>query len=47
MNYYIDAIKNYVNFDGRATRKEFWMFMLIHTIIIIILSILDSLIGTN
>ena len=28
MEYYIDAFRNYVNFKGRATRKQFWMFIL-------------------
>lgn len=28
MEYYIDAFRNYVNFKGRATRKQFWMFVL-------------------
>lgn len=33
MNYYLDAFRNYKDFEGRATRKQFWMFMLIHFII--------------
>ena len=28
MNEYIKAFKNYAIFTGRATRKEYWMFML-------------------
>lgn len=45
MNYYIDAFKNYVNFKGRARRKEYWMFVLFNFIVAIVLSIIDSLIG--
>lgn len=46
MDYYKDAIKKYVEFEGRTTRKEFWMFVLISFIITILLSIIDSMIGT-
>ena len=42
MHYYIDVIKKYAVFDGRAARKEFWMFFLIHVIILTILSTIDS-----
>lgn len=35
MNWYLEVIKNnYANFNGRARRKEYWMFTLINTIII-------------
>ncbi len=33
MNWYLDVLKNYVNFNGRARRKEYWMFFLFHIII--------------
>lgn len=35
MQFYIDAIKNYANFQGRTSRKAFWM----HFLFLIILSI--------
>ncbi|MBE2179478.1 MAG: DUF805 domain-containing protein [Chthoniobacterales bacterium] len=47
MNYYIDAWKNYVNFQGRARRKAYWMFVLFNIIVAIILSIIDNVIGTG
>jgi uncharacterized membrane protein YhaH (DUF805 family) len=47
MQWYTDVLKKYVQFSGRARRKEFWMFVLISTIISIILSFIDRLIGTN
>jgi uncharacterized membrane protein YhaH (DUF805 family) len=47
MQWYIDVLKKYAVFDGRARRKEFWMFMLFSTIISIVLLILDRLIGTD
>ena len=37
MNYYIDAFRNYVNFNGRATRTQFWMFVLFNFIANVIL----------
>ena len=40
MKEYIDAIKKYAQFEGRETRKSFWMFVLYGFIISIILSIL-------
>ena len=41
MNYYLDALKKYAEFKGRATKKEYWMFVLVN----IIISILISLVG--
>jgi len=32
MNYYIKALKNYATFSGRASRKEYWMFVLFNII---------------
>lgn len=33
MHWYIKVIRNYVNFNGRATRPEFWFFMLINLVV--------------
>lgn len=44
MNYYVDVLKRYVDFDGRARRKEFWMFILINAGINIVLSIITLII---
>lgn len=41
MNYYLSALKKYKDFDGRARRKEYWMFTLFNFITAIILSIFD------
>ncbi len=40
------VFKNYANFNGRASRAEFWWFVLANIIIIIILEMLDSALGT-
>jgi uncharacterized membrane protein YhaH (DUF805 family) len=47
MQWYIDVIKKYAVFDGRARRKEFWMFTLVSAVIAIILGILDRILGTD
>lgn len=44
--YYIDAIKQYANFNGRCGRKEFWMFMLVNFMIVFIGLFLGLLILT-
>jgi uncharacterized membrane protein YhaH (DUF805 family) len=33
MNYYIKVLKNYVNFNGRARRSEYWYFVLFNFLI--------------
>jgi len=38
MNYYIKVLQNYANFNGRARRKEYWMFVLFNVIITLILT---------
>ena len=34
MYWYLKALKQYANFKGKASRKEFWMFFLFHCLII-------------
>ena len=41
-HYFIDAIKKYAVFGGRATRNEYWMFRLYHTIIFLFLVVLNQ-----
>ncbi|WP_405769267.1 DUF805 domain-containing protein [Streptomyces sp. NBC_01538] len=47
MNYYLDVLKKYVVFSGRARRQEFWMFALLNIIVSIVLMIVDSFIGAQ
>ena len=43
--YFVDTLKNrYAAFKGRATRSEYWYFMLFSIIIALILTALDSMI---
>ncbi|MCO6552162.1 MAG: DUF805 domain-containing protein [Gilliamella sp.] len=47
MNWFIDCItKNYANFNGRARRKEYWMFVLFYIILTFITIIIDKMIGS-
>ena len=41
MNWYIKVLKKYGVFHGRAGRKEFWCFSLVHIIIAIVLTVID------
>lgn len=44
MEWYLKVIRdNYVNFEGRARRTEYWMFYLFHVIIIFALAFLMGL----
>lgn len=46
MDWYIGVLKKYAVFQGRARRKEYWMFVLFNIIVSIILGILDRILGT-
>ncbi|WP_338448085.1 DUF805 domain-containing protein [Niallia oryzisoli] len=41
MQWYLKVLKNYVGFEGRATRQEYWMFILFNFIAACILSIVE------
>ncbi|MDX1348531.1 MAG: DUF805 domain-containing protein [Thiomicrorhabdus chilensis] len=45
MEYFIDALKNYATFSGRASRKQYWMFMLFYIIFYLILTLIDISFG--
>jgi len=42
MEWYIGVLKKYVEFSGRARRKEYWMFTLFNLIIALVLGFVDS-----
>ena len=46
MNWYLQALKNYANFSGRARRKEYWYFALFNLIISFVLGFIDGMIGS-
>lgn len=43
MEWYIKVLKKYAVFEGRAQRKEYWMFTLVNIIIIVILGIIEGM----
>lgn len=44
---FIGSINKYVDFSGRATRKEFWSFILFYYVSIFLGGILDGLLGVD
>ena len=47
MNWYLQVLKKYAEFSGRARRKEYWMFSLFNVIFMIVAMILDNILGTT
>src|SRR5262245_7416565 len=47
MQWYLDVLKKYAVFEGRARRKEYWMFVLFNFIIAFGLGIVDGVVGLN
>jgi uncharacterized membrane protein YhaH (DUF805 family) len=45
LNWYIDVVKKYTVFVGRACRAEYWYFSLVHTLVSVLLSVLDFSLG--
>ncbi len=42
MNWYLDVLKSYAEFDGRAGREEFWYFTLLNIVINIALMVTNT-----
>ena len=47
MKYYIEVLKKYAKFEGRARRKEYWMFILFDFIFAIAAAVLDEILGSE
>ena len=47
MKYFIESLKKYADFSGRARRKEYWMFFLFYLLFNIVAIIADSIMGTE
>lgn len=45
MNWYIETVKKYADFKGRARRKEYWYFFLFNSLISSILVLAEALTG--
>jgi uncharacterized membrane protein YhaH (DUF805 family) len=46
VSWYLEALKKYAVFSGRSRRTEFWYFVLFNIIVTIVLSLIDTLLGT-
>ena len=46
MEWYLKVINSYFDFKGRSRRMEYWMFVLINSIISVFCILLDSMLGT-
>lgn len=42
---YVNVLKRYVDFNGRASRSEFWMFALVNLLVSIVITIVDKFVG--
>ncbi len=47
MNYYLNVLKNYAVFSGRARRSEFWYFTLFNMIFAFLAMGIDNVLGTT
>ena len=47
MHWYVDVLKKYVEFNGRARRMEFWMFVLFQIVIGFVLKWVDTFLGID
>ena len=45
MNWYTKVVKNFLVFEGRASRQEYWMFVLFNIIISIGIAILGTMLS--
>ena len=46
MNWYLQALKQYAVFKGRARRKEYWFFALFNLIVSVVLTVVDYMTGS-
>lgn len=46
MNWYLEVLKKYSAFSGRARRKEYWVFLLFNIVISVALAVIDGATGT-
>ncbi len=42
MHWYLDVLRKYATFTGRARREEFWMFALVNLILSVLLMVVDG-----
>jgi uncharacterized membrane protein YhaH (DUF805 family) len=45
MNWYLEVLKNYAVFRGRAPRQEYWYFVLVNLVVSVVLMLVDIALG--
>ena len=45
MREFCDALKKYACFDGRASLREYWMFMLMNAVFLLVATCLDAVVA--
>jgi uncharacterized membrane protein YhaH (DUF805 family) len=46
MEWYLKVVRdNYANFNGRASRQEYWMFTLFNIIFVVVAMVVDGVLG--
>jgi len=45
MSWYLEVLKKYAVFNGRARRKEYWMFFLFNIIIAFVIGFFEEIVG--
>ena len=47
MEYFTDALSKYADFSGRATRQQYWMFVLFYLLFYVGLAVIEGLLGIS
>jgi uncharacterized membrane protein YhaH (DUF805 family) len=47
MEYFTNALKKYADFSGRATRQEYWMYILFYMVFYIVLAVVEGVLGLS
>ena len=45
MNWYLKAMKQYVDFSGRARRKEYWMYFMVYFLITLVCGVVEGVLS--
>lgn len=46
MNWYLQVLKKYFVFSGRARRKEYWYFFLFNILVSLVFAVIDAMLGS-
>jgi uncharacterized membrane protein YhaH (DUF805 family) len=46
MNWYLEVLKKYAVFSGRAGRSEYWMFLLFNIMITFVIGLIEGFVGS-